>query len=158
MLIDRSQPEDKMLQDRSVLVIDNDKQIVYLIKDILENQGFNVVTAFCGEAAIEKLREGKYACAILDYSLPDIKGDELADNFRLEEPNIGIILLTGFKSSIDPDKLKVFNYVFEKPVKLEVLIAAVKQITSLRIREHERASALQSNHYSHFRSARARLG
>jgi DNA-binding NtrC family response regulator len=130
MLEDRTLLRDKMIKGRSVFIVDNDTRMVDHLKDILENEGFGVVVAFCGEAAIAKLRKESCHCAVLDYSLPDVKGDELAKSFRIEVPDMGIILLTGFKSSIDPVKLEAFDYVFEKPVNLEALIAAVKQITS----------------------------
>lgn len=156
MLDDRSQLIDERMRDRSLLIVDNDKRIVDLLKETFENLGFCVIVAFCGEAAIVKHREGKYPCAILDYSLPDIKGDEVAESLRLELPDMGIILLTGFKSGIAPDKLKLFNYVFEKPANLEALIAAVKQSIRKSILEHERTNAIQPKHYMP-RSANAHL-
>ena len=157
MLEDRSKLEDEILHDRSVLIVDNDNRLVSLIKDILETQGFSVSVASCGEAAIAKLKDEKYPCAILDYSLSDIKGDELANDFRLEVPNMGIILLTGFKSSIDPIRLRVFNYVFEKPANLEALIAAVQQIIRASRRENERVHAIQSNNHIYSKLSHARL-
>jgi len=148
MLQDRSLLFDEgMLQLRSLLLVDNDEQLVDLIKEILEYQGFNVVPVYCGVAAVERAREGRYFCAILDYALPDMKGDELAEIIRLEQPNIKLILLTGFKSSIDPVKLTKFNYVMEKPVKLDALIAVVKQITGAKRQGYERINALRDNKY-----------
>ncbi len=152
----KSLPEGDTLLDKSLLVVDNDKQIVELIKEILEYQGFNAVTAFCAAAAVDRVKEGKYSCAILDYALPDAKGDELARDLKREEPGIRLILLTGFKSSIDPKKLELFDYVFEKPVKLDEITAAVRLITGRNVAKHERDLALESNRYSLKMSARER--
>ena len=65
---------------------------------------------------------------ILDYALPDMKGDYLAERIRVENPETGIIILTGFKHAIDPAKLSKFNYVFEKPVNPREILAALKRM------------------------------
>ena len=120
---------------RTVLVVDNDKRTVDLIKEILEYEGYTVVPAYCGVAAAGKAKEAKFACAILDYALPDMKGDELIEHLRLVDPEVVAILLSGFTQVIPRDKLNRFSYVFEKPIQLAELLAAVQQITTKRINE-----------------------
>ncbi len=118
---------------QSILLVDNEERTVDLLKIILEGEGFIVHTAYCGEAALG--RQGiKYAVAILDYALPDMKGDYLADQIRAENPETGIIILTGFKHAIDPSKLTRFNYVFEKPVNPGKILAAVKLMMKIQSR------------------------
>jgi CheY-like chemotaxis protein len=97
----------------------------------MEYQGFHVVTSLSGLVALEQLEIGRYSSVVLDYALPDINGYELAEKIRRNNPRIGLVLLTGFKPNIDPSKLDVFDYVFEKPVNLERLIAALVHIDSL---------------------------
>ncbi len=114
--------------------------MVNQIKEIMEFQGFHVVTSLCGSAALEKVKVGRYFCAVLDYALPDMKGDKLAKKIRRLRPDIGIVLLSGFKSNIDPSSLGVFDYCFEKPVLIEELVAAMVKIDSayrLRTRSKE---------------------
>lgn len=82
---------------------------------------YRVEVSYCGEAAIVKHNNGKYPCAIIDYSLPDMKGDELAAGLRATTPKIGLVLLTGFKNAIPSDSLSLFNCIFEKPANLEEL-------------------------------------
>ncbi len=154
----RSLLEGQMLQDRTVLLVDNDRAMVETIRDILEDADYNVIPAYCGLAAIDKVTWGHYRCAILDYALPDMKGDKLAERLRQIVPDMGIILLTGFKSMIDASTLAGFRFVLEKPVSIQVLISALDEITGVHIREHERKQALISNRYSRSVSARARQG
>jgi len=57
-----------------------------------------------------------------------MKGDELAERIRLKQPDIKLILVTGFKSSITKPVLNKFDYVFEKPVHPKVIIDAISVI------------------------------
>jgi two-component system response regulator VanR len=114
---------------RKILLVDNEKRVIELLGIILESQGFIVTQAYSGEEALRKVQGVKYAVAILDYLLPDMKGDDLAERIRIENPEIGLIMLTGWKHAIEPAKLNKFNYVFEKPVAPKEIVAAVKQMT-----------------------------
>ncbi len=118
-------------QDRTLLLVDNDERMVKQLKEVMEYQGFHVMTSLSGLVALEQLKTGRYSCVVLDYALPDINGYELAEKIRRDKPGIGLVLLTGFKPSIDSVKLEVFDYVFEKPVNLERLIAALLHIDSV---------------------------
>ena len=111
-----------------ILLVDNDERIIELLRIVLEGEGYNVNTAYCGEAALEKVRVAKFAVVILDYALPDMKGDEIAEKIRLEYPEAGIIMVTGFKQALGPDKQNKFNYIFEKPVDPREILTAVKQM------------------------------
>jgi CheY-like chemotaxis protein len=75
------------------------------------------------------MKTRRYASAILDYALPDMKGDELADKIKLEYPEMKVILLTGFLQAIDMKKLEKFKYVFEKPTDPRKIIEALRKIT-----------------------------
>ena len=113
---------------RRLLIVDNDRRIVDLLKETFLNMSYRVEVSYCGEAAIVKNNIGKYPCAIVDYSLPDMKGDELATGLRAATPKIGLVLLTGFKNAIPSDSLNLFNCVFEKPANLEQLEDAVDRL------------------------------
>jgi DNA-binding response OmpR family regulator len=109
--------------------VENNEREANLMKIILEGEGFIVDVAYNGWAAAEKMKVRKYASIILDFGLPDMKGDELAEKIRLEDPRMGIILLTGFKPVIDPVKLHKFDYVFEKPANPKKILETLRLIT-----------------------------
>lgn len=115
----------------SLLLVDDDESVVCLLKIILEEEGFKVDFAYSGMAGVEKVTPRKYAVALLDYVLPDIKGDEVAEKIRLLDSEVGLILLTGYKLAIDPLKLGSFDYVLEKPAQPEDIIAAIRELVSV---------------------------
>jgi CheY-like chemotaxis protein len=95
-----------MAHDQPLLLVDNNERDADLLKLMLESDGFMVDTAYCGWAAVEKVKGRRYASVILDFALPDMKGDELAERIRLENPEMGVILLTGFRPArvgVHPD-------------------------------------------------------
>jgi DNA-binding response OmpR family regulator len=118
-----------MSHDQLILLVENNEREANLMKIILEGEGFRVDVAYNGWAAVEKMKVRKYASIILDFGLPDMKGDELAEKIRLEDPRMGIILLTGFKPVIDPVKLHKFDYVFEKPANPKKILETLRLIT-----------------------------
>jgi DNA-binding response OmpR family regulator len=120
-----------MAHDQLLLLVENSEREAQVLKVILEGDGFRVDIAYSGWAAVEKIKDSRYATAILDFALPDMKGDELAEKIKLKDPGMGVILLTGFRPMIDPGRLKVFDYVFEKPVDPKKILDAVRLVTRI---------------------------
>ena len=117
-----------MVHDQPILLVENNEREANLLRLLLESDGYRVDTAYSGWAAVEKIKVKKFGLAVLDFALPDMKGDELVEMIKSEDPKMGVILLTGFKSAIDPSRLKKFDYVLEKPVDPKKIFEAVKFI------------------------------
>lgn len=77
-----------------VLVADDDKDILQLLRLRLELLGYGVVQAANGVEALELAREEKPALAILDVMMPGLDGLEVARQLRAANSRIPIILLT----------------------------------------------------------------
>ncbi|MCJ7732935.1 MAG: response regulator transcription factor [Anaerolineales bacterium] len=79
-----------------ILVVDDDRDIVRLVRSYLEKAGYQVLTAFDGESALQVLRAEKPQLLILDLMLPDRDGWDVARLVR-GEPQLAatpIIMLT----------------------------------------------------------------
>jgi CheY-like chemotaxis protein len=113
---------------RRLLIVD-DEDYVSLMSIILRSEGYTVDSAFNGSDAVNKVIKGRYDAVLTDYIMPGIKGDEVARRIRSIDPNVNIILMTGYKSGIDPSKLTLFNAVLEKPVNPDVVLSALREIT-----------------------------
>jgi two-component system alkaline phosphatase synthesis response regulator PhoP len=79
-----------------ILVVDDDHEIVRLVKAYLEKAGFNVLTAHNGESALHTLRRESPDLLLLDLMLPDRDGWDLTRLIRSDDSltNIPIIMLT----------------------------------------------------------------
>ncbi len=88
------------LTSEKVLVVDDEKDIVELIKDFLENEGFEVITAYDGKEALKRFEEFKPQLAILDVMLPEIDGMEVCRKIR-ERSSIPILMVSAKRSDVD---------------------------------------------------------
>ncbi len=101
-----------------ILVVDDEQVLVKGIKFNLENEGYQVETAFDGEAAVALTREGNFDLVILDLMMPKLDGLQACMAIR-EFSTVPIIMLTakgedadkiiGFESGADDYVTKPFN-------------------------------------------------
>ncbi|MBN1991060.1 MAG: response regulator transcription factor [Anaerolineae bacterium] len=79
-----------------ILVVDDDKQIVRLVRSYLEQAGYRVLTAYDGETALHAIRREQPDLVVLDLMLPDRNGWEITRIVRREPSlaNLPIIMLT----------------------------------------------------------------
>lgn len=87
-------------QDHTVLVVDDDMYITEMIELYLTNKGFQVLSAYNGQDALNLLQENEIHCMILDIMLPKISGWEVCKAVR-DSSDIPIIMLTAREQSED---------------------------------------------------------
>ena len=86
----------------TILIAEDDTDIVELLKLYLENAGYRVISAFDGMAAYELLQQNSVDLALLDIMMPRMNGYELTKRIR-ENNNIPIIILSA--KNADSDKI-----------------------------------------------------
>jgi DNA-binding response OmpR family regulator len=102
----------------SILVVDDDVDLVHTFKDLLEPRGYTVDTANTGKRALEMSRTGTYDLAVVDVRLPDIEGIEVLRRMRQNSRNMKKIILTGYpnlENAIESIKQGVDAYLL-KPI------------------------------------------
>ena len=112
---------------KKILVVDDEKPISDIISFNLENEGYEVVTAFDGEEALSQFEAEQPDLVILDLMLPKKDGLEVCREIR-KESAVPIIMLTAKDSEIDKVlglELGADDYV-TKPFSNRELIARVK--------------------------------
>jgi len=87
-------------EGHTILVVDDDKSIVELLRDFLENEGFYVKAAFDTSQALVVLKESKIDCIVLDIMMPGQNGFELCRQIRME-CNIPILFLSALSDDVD---------------------------------------------------------
>ncbi len=90
---------------KKILIVDDEKDIVLLLKDYFELNNYIVITAYNGKEALEKI-EKKPDIIILDISMPDIDGIEVCKTIR-NYISCPILFLTAKIEEVD--KIKGFN-------------------------------------------------
>jgi DNA-binding NtrC family response regulator len=113
---------------KTILLVDDDKQILDSLKMILESEGYTVETAQSGEEAVAKNKEKAYDAAFLDMRLPKMQGTDLLAVMHKESPRMVKIMMTGFPSlenAVASLKLGADAYIM-KPIDPEKLLELVK--------------------------------
>jgi|SRR5579872_870945 len=117
--------EDSGRTASTVLVVDDEPDIRFLLKITLERSGYNVIEASHGEAALELVRVSRPALVITDRMMPRMDGTELITTLRGDEGTsaIPIIMLTGTNGpQVGADALMT------KPFELQALIELVASL------------------------------
>ena len=83
-----------------ILVVDDEPKIVRIARDYLEKNGFRVITAADGHAALATARREKPDLIILDLMLPLMDGREVCKTLR-RESDVPIIMLTALAEEVD---------------------------------------------------------
>jgi two-component system, OmpR family, alkaline phosphatase synthesis response regulator PhoP len=115
----------------TILVVDDEKDIVDLLKYNLEREGYKVITAFDGKAALEKAAQ-KPDLILLDIMMPGYDGFEVCKQIR-KNPNLSsipVIFLTAKSSETDEVlglELGADDYI-EKPISIRKIIARIKNV------------------------------
>jgi two-component system nitrogen regulation response regulator NtrX len=136
----------------SVLVVDDEKNIRETLKDVLEDEGYDVVLAEDGKKAIELLKGRPFDVMLLDLWLPEIGGMDVLKMVREEYSNIQIIIISGhgtIDTAVKATKMGAFDFI-EKPLSLERVLKIIDhaiKISGLKSENIQLKAASQKNYF-----------
>jgi two-component system chemotaxis response regulator CheY len=109
-----------------ILVVDDDPAIRYLVAETLLDEGYDVVTAPDGEAALARAQDYPPAVILLDYQMPSLDGPRFVQAYRqLPAPQAPIILLTAAVSAERRAAEVGADAYLGKPFELDALVRLV---------------------------------
>ena len=86
---------------QKILVVDDESEIVRVVRGYLEKAGYQVTTAGNGRDALFAAREAKPDLVVLDLQMPQMDGLEFTRRIRADQPNVAIIMLTARVEEMD---------------------------------------------------------
>ncbi|MBN2196355.1 MAG: response regulator [Polyangiaceae bacterium] len=90
---------------RVILLADDDAEYLEATRLLLAAEGHQVLTASSGPAALALLREGTVDVFLLDYFMPGMTGEEVVARLREFDPNVQVVLQTGYSEEQPPRSL-----------------------------------------------------
>lgn len=114
---------------QTILVVDDERNIVRLAQLYLSKEGYQVETAYDGRQALEKVKRVNPSLVVLDLMLPELDGWEVCRSLR-KESDVPIIMLTARADDVDKIvglELGADDYVI-KPFNPRELVARVKAV------------------------------
>ena len=123
----------------TVLIVDDEPDIVTLMAEVLTDAGYRIVTARSAEEGLRVAAKERPDVILLDVSLPDMRGDEFARVYRERTPasdRAAIILTTAYADAATIAKRSGADGFLAKPFDLDDLITCVEAA----VQRHARAA------------------
>jgi DNA-binding response OmpR family regulator len=115
---------------KTILVIDDSVMLLSFVKEILDEQNYQVLTAPTAAEGLSMSRSAKPDLILLDFVLPDMKGDEVCRQLVADPgtAKIPVVYVSGFGSDLQPDRAEIPNVIgsLSKPFTSDTLVNAVR--------------------------------
>lgn len=111
-----------------ILVIDDEAGIRTSLRGILEDEGYEIITASNGEDGLELMKGENFDLIFLDIWLPVMNGIEVLEKIKAKEENPQVVMISGHgsvESAVKATKLGAYDYL-EKPLSLERVVLAAR--------------------------------
>lgn len=134
------------MKQASLLLVDDDRQVLESMADWLRDQGFNLDTATNYASAVAALDKKAYDLALVDIRLPDRDGFEVLAYSREKHPNTTVILLTGYgtvDAAVEAIRAGAFDFLTKPLIDDELLMAIERAITQRKVIEENKTLKAQ---------------
>ena len=111
----------------SVLIVDDEPNILRTVKTALRVEGYDTDTAATGPAALERLGARSYDLALLDVQLPEMNGLEVLRRARTQGIDVPVIVMSGhgtIEMAVQATRLGARDFL-EKPLSTDRLLLAI---------------------------------
>ncbi len=133
---ERQKSESSDRGNEHILIVDDELQILAMLKDILESRGYRVTTRPGSAEALETFTANpdSFDLVVTDFTMPNMTGLGLSGKILSVRPEIPIIMCSGFSEQMDPEKAKAagIKEYFIKPVGKSELIRTIRRILDAR--------------------------
>ncbi len=123
-------------KERTVLIVDDEPDIFWVMEHLLKQEGFVLIGALNGLETLVVMEKKHFELILLDAKLPDIEGLALAKKIREMDSTIPIVLISGYLSRDDEivqDALSsgLISEYISKPFQHTEILNAVKNLLLL---------------------------
>lgn len=118
------------LKTETILFVDDEESILNVASEFFRRQGYQTLTASNGVEALEILKNESVDCCFTDINMPEMNGLDLAENIRLQDNTMPVIVMTGYPSlenTIQTIKNGVVDFLI-KPVNLKQMELCMRRV------------------------------
>jgi DNA-binding NtrC family response regulator len=118
-----------------VLIVDDDRDFLNILSERMQTRGMEVHTAASAKEAFAMLEKESYDAILLDLMMPEMGGIEALQIIKDKNPEIQVILLTGYASvskGVEAMKLGAMDFL-PKPADLNELTEKIRQAKATRM-------------------------
>ena len=85
-----------------ILIVEDDADVCWAAERVAARMGYEPVAAENGDEALRLIRSNRFLLALVDAKLPDIEGIEVAARLRARQPDLRVVLISGYFYADDP--------------------------------------------------------
>jgi DNA-binding NtrC family response regulator len=122
-----------------VLVVDDEEAGCRLVKSIFTAEGFEVVVAYDGREALQRVDADRPDVLLLDVRLPELDGLQVLERVKATHPGLPVVMLTGssdIKTAVRATQLGAFDYL-TKPIDRKEVVLVVKRALEMSALKRE---------------------
>lgn len=118
----------------NILVIDDEKGICDILKEMLSLEGHSVASSLSAKKGIELFRKKEFDLVLTDLGMPEISGWELAKRIKDINPQVLVAMITGWGKQVDRKEMKKWGIDFSlaKPFQQRELLELVAKATEAK--------------------------
>jgi DNA-binding NtrC family response regulator len=118
-----------MKSEPSILIVDDNEDLLQTFAMILKRRGFNVETAGNGSSAVEKSKEQTFDVTLMDIVMPEMNGVEAFKKIKEVQPGAPVILMTAYSDEdlIQTAKDEGVRKIIHKPIRIDQLVELITE-------------------------------
>ena len=113
-----------------ILIVDDERNIRLTLKDILEDEGYDIQLAESGETALKLIEAKQFDLIILDVKLPKMDGLSVLSKLLKKQPALDVLMISGhgtIQTAVEALKIGAYDFC-EKPLSMAKILTAAKNI------------------------------
>ncbi|MEW6659599.1 MAG: sigma-54 dependent transcriptional regulator [Thermodesulfobacteriota bacterium] len=125
----------------TLLVVDDEPQILQAVAGILQDEGFEVLTAPDGETALKTVAEGNPDLVLLDIALPGKDGLEILQELKVRHPLLPVVMISAYGSvenAVKATRLGAYDFIEKPPNADNILLTVRNALEMARLAEENR--------------------
>jgi DNA-binding NtrC family response regulator len=118
-----------MKKEPTILVVDDNEDLLETFAMILKRRGFSVETASNGASAVDKFKEHEFDVTLMDIVMPEMNGVEASRKIKESQPEASIILMTAYSDEdlIQTARKEGVRRIIQKPIRIDQLIELINE-------------------------------
>ena len=125
----------------TLLVVDDEPQILRAVAGLLQDEGFEVLTALDGETALKMVEAEAPDLVLLDIALPGLDGLEVLTELKRQHPLLPVIMVSAYGSvenAVKATRLGAFDFIEKPPNADKILLSVRNALEWARLAEENR--------------------
>ena len=125
------------LRKATVLVVDDDREMVSMVRDLLEATGYRALAAYSGAEALATVEREEPDLMISDLRMSGMSGDQLQAQVKRIAPSLPVVIITAFGSiatAVKSMRLGAFDYVTKPFSNDELLLVVARALEDRELR------------------------